>query len=211
MGRHTGPTERLSRREGVDLELKGVRRLAGKGALERRGAIPPGQHGARRPTKPSVYQLQLREKQKLKRFYGLRERQMRRLYEQSSSGSDDAVTGTRILQLLELRLDNVITRLGLAGTRAQARQFVGHGHVFVDGRRLDIPSARLKPGQTVSLGAESPVRPLAQEALELIAVVPSWLQADHDGLAGTVLRVPERDEIRTPVNEQLVVELYSRR
>ncbi|MDX8153585.1 30S ribosomal protein S4 [Patulibacter brassicae] len=211
MGRYTGPVERLSRREGVDLELKGARRLAGKGALERRGALPPGQHGGGRRMKTSVYAQQLREKQRAKRYYGVRERQFRRLLtEAAKRNADDTVTGERLLQLLELRVDNVVTRLGFASTRAQARQFVSHGHVLVNGVRHTIASARLKPGDVVTIKDGSPIKPLAQESTELIAIVPAWLEADHDGLSGRVLRLPTRQEIQVPITEHLIVELAGR-
>ncbi len=211
MGRYTGPVERLSRREGVDLELKGARRLAGKGALERRGALPPGQHGGGRRMKTSVYAQQLREKQRAKRYYGVRERQFRRLLtEAAKRNADDTVTGERLLQLLELRVDNVVTRLGFASTRAQARQFVSHGHVLVNGVRHTIASARLKPGDVVTIKDGSPIKSLAQESTELIAIVPAWLEADHDGLSGRVLRLPTRQEIQVPITEHLIVELAGR-
>jgi small subunit ribosomal protein S4 len=209
MGRHTGPVERLSRREGVELELKGVRRLAGKSALERRGALPPGEHGGRRRRQPSTFALQLRAKQVLKRMYGVRERQFRRYVEEAQRSRDR--TGDRLLQMLERRLDNVIFRLGFATTRAQARQFIGHGHVLVDGRRVTIPSYRVKAGQVVALRASSPVRPVSAEAAELLARVAPWLETDPDGLTGRVLREPERGDINVPIDEQLVVEHFSRR
>jgi small subunit ribosomal protein S4 len=209
MGRHTGPVERLSRREGVELELKGVRRLAGKSALERRGALPPGEHGGRRRRQPSTFALQLRAKQVLKRMYGVRERQFRRYVEEAQRSRDR--TGDRLLQMLERRLDNVIFRLGFATTRAQARQFIGHGHVLVDGRRVTIPSYRVKAGQVVALRASSPVRPVSAEAAELLARVAPWLETDPDGLTGRVLREPVRRDINVPIDEQLVVEHFSRR
>ena len=157
MGRHTGPVERLSRREGIELELKGLRRLAGKSGLERRGPLPPGEHGSRRRRPPSTFALQLRAKQVLKRMYGVRERQFRRYVREAQASRDR--TGDRIVEALERRLDNVIYRLGFATTRAQARQFVSHGHVFVDGRRVTIPSYRVKPGQVVGVRDSSAVRP----------------------------------------------------
>jgi len=210
MGRHTGPVERLSRREGVELELKGVRRLAGKSALERRGPVPPGEHGvSRRRRQPSVFAQQLRAKQVLKRIYGVRERQFRRLVREAQRSHDR--TGDRLLEFLERRLDNVLYRLGFASTRAQARQFVSHGHVLVDGRRVTIPSFRVKPGQVVSLSAASPVRPVAAEAAELLARVAPWLETDPDGLSGRVLRDPVREDVYIPIDEQLVVEHFSRR
>jgi len=209
MGRHTGPVERLSRREGVELELKGLRRLAGKSALERRGALPPGEHGARRRRPPSTFALQLRAKQVLKRIYGVRERQFRRYVREAMRSRDR--TGDRLLEFLERRLDNVIFRLGFATTRAQARQFVSHGHVLVDGRRVTIPSYRVKPGQVVALGVSSPVRPVAAESAELLARVAPWLETDPDGLTGRVLRAPVREDVNVPIDEQLVVEHFSRR
>ncbi len=209
MGRYTGPTEKLSRREGVELELKGARRMARKGGLERRGDAPPGQHGTGRRRRESVYGLQLREKQRAKRYYGMRERQFRKTYRDAQRGREGQV-GERLMVLLERRLDNVVYRLGLATTRAQARQFVNHGHVQVNGRRVDIPSFLVSEGDIVSIKLESPVRPAAQEATDLIGRVAPWLQGDFDGLTGKVLRLPQRGEIDAPVNEQLIVELYSR-
>lgn len=209
MGRHTGPVEKLSRREGVELELKGLRRLSGKSGLERRGTAP-GQHGARSGRRPSTYSTQLRASQALKRFYGLRDRQFRRVMTEAMRATD-ARTGDRLLELLERRLDNVLYRLGFASTRAQARQFVNHGHVLVNGRRVDIPSYRVRAGDVVALRDSSPVRPAAAESTELMARVATWLLSDADALVGRVLRHPTRDEIRVPVDEQLVVELASRR
>jgi small subunit ribosomal protein S4 len=209
MGRHTGPVERLSRREGVELELKGIRRLAGKSGLERRGALPPGEHGGRRRRQPSVFAQQLRAKQVLKRIYGVRERQFRRLVREAQRSHER--TGDRLLEFLERRLDNVLYRLGFASTRAQARQFVSHGHVLVDGRRVTIPSYRVKPGQVVALSVSSPVRPVAAEAAELLARVAPWLETDPDGLNGRVLRNPVREDVYIPIDEQLVVEHFSRR
>jgi small subunit ribosomal protein S4 len=210
MGRYTGPVEKLERREGVSLDMKGLRQLRGKTALERRGAVPPGEHGARRRRPPSVYAQQLRESQKLKIAYGVRERQIRRLIDLARR-QREVTAGEALMTLLERRLDNVIFRLGFAATRAQARQFVGHGHVLVNGRRLDIASARVPDGSVVSIAPDSPVTPLAQEANDLINRVPGWLEADYENLIGRVLRAPRRDEIAMPVNEQLVIERYGRR
>lgn len=210
MGRHTGPVEKLSRREGVELFLKGERLVRGKSALERRGAQPPGQHGRGRQRRPSIYGIQLREKQRAKRYYGVRERQFRR-YVDKAARSREGRMGEELLRLLELRLDNVVYRLGLAATRAQARQFVVHGHVLVNGRRCDIPSRAVKDGDEIALKAASGgVRSLAGDATELTASVPGWLLADHDGLSGRILRSPQRQEITAPVSEQLIVEFYSR-
>lgn len=209
MGRYTGPVEKLERREGVDLGLKGQRRLNRKTALERRGAVPPGQHGMRRRTKTSVYAVQLRETQKLKIAYGVREKQFRR-YVAAATGRRDVTAGEALLQALESRLDNIVYRLGFAATRAQARQIVGHGHILLDGRRATIASMKVKPGQTVSVRSGSPIEPIARQAAADVGRVPAWLLADHDGLSGSVLRVPVRSEINMPVTEQLVIEKYAR-
>ena len=210
MGRYIGPVEKLERREGVSLDLKGERQLLRKTSLERRGPVPPGQHGARRRRAQSVYGRQLRESQKLKIAYGIRERQMRRLVARARRSRDETA-GEALLALLERRLDNVIFRLGLASTRRQARQFVVHGHIEVDCRRLDIPSARLEDGQRVAIAPGSPVADLAQRSAEQLGTVPAWLEADHESLAGRVLRGPHRAEIAMPVTEQLVIERYGRR
>ena len=206
MARDRGPVEKLERREGVSLGLKGRRAAAGKSALDRR-PYPPGEHGRRRQ-RVSGYAEQLREKQRAKRFYGLRENQFRRLFERARRRK--GVLGDELLTLLELRLDNVLVRLGLAATRRQARQMVSHGHVAVNGRRVDIPSFEVAPGDVVSVLSESAAAPIAREATELVARVPAWLLADHDALTGRVLRRPRRDEIQTPVDPQRIVELYSR-
>lgn len=210
MGRYLGPVEKLERREGVSLDLKGERQLLRKTALERRGATPPGQHGAHRRRVQSVYGRQLREAQKLKIAYGVRERQIRRLVDRAHR-QRDLTAGDALLQLLERRLDNVVFRLGLATTRRQARQFVSHGHVLLDGRRCDIASARVSAGSTVRISAQSPVAALARAASELVARVPAWLEADYDTLTGRVLRLPRRSEISIPVEDQLVIERYGRR
>jgi small subunit ribosomal protein S4 len=209
VGRYTGPVEKLSRREGVELFLKGERALNGKSALERRGPAPPGQHGTRRGPRPSIYAAQLRAKQRAKRYYGVRERQFRR-YVREAARRREGLTGEELVRLLEQRLDNVVYRLGLAATRAQARQFVSHGHVRVDGRRVDRASYLVKPGQTVALDPASPVRPVASANTELTPSVAPWLQADFESLSGTVLRLPNRAEVPAPVDEHLIIELYSR-
>ena len=206
MARDRGPVEKLERREGVNLGLKGRRALAGKSALERR-PYPPGEHGRRRQ-RVSTYAEQLREKQRAKRYYGLRENQFRRIFARARRRK--GILGNELLTLLELRLDNVVTRLGLAATRRQARQMVSHGHVTVNGRRVDIPSFEMTPGDVVAVLPGSAGEPIAREATELVARVPPWLLADHDALSGRVLRLPRRDEIQTPVETQRIVELYSR-
>ena len=210
MGRHTGPVERLSRREGVELYLKGERALNGKSALARRGPAPPGMHGQARRPRPSIYATQLRQKQRLKRYYGVRERQLRR-YVREASRRREGRMGDHLLVLLERRLDNVVYRLGFAATRAQARQFVTHGHVRVDGRKVDIPSYSLRAGQQVAIRAGSSVAGVVHAALDLSGRMPGWLEADVEALSGRVLREPVRSEIPTPVEEQLIVEYFARR
>jgi small subunit ribosomal protein S4 len=210
VSRNTGPVERFSRREGVDLELKGLRRLRGKGALQRRGESPPGQHGRRR-RKASLYAEQLRESQKAKRYYGVRERQFRQYVDAASrAGGGTGPAGDQLLALLERRLDNVIVRLGLATTRAQGRQFVGHGHVRVNDRRVDIPSYQVAPGDQIAISPSSPVAALAKEARDLTPVVPPWLASHASGLGGRVMREPLRDEIQVPVDDRLIIEWYQR-
>jgi small subunit ribosomal protein S4 len=163
----------------------------------------------RRAGRASVYAGQLREKQRAKRYYGLREKQFRKLYKEASR-DNQSVTGEKMLELLELRLDNALYRMGFASTRAQARQFVGHQHVFVNGQRCDIASRRLKIGDEVTIGMNSPIRPIATESTQFVSRVPEWLQADHDGLSGRVIRLPIRTDIQVPIEEHLIVELYSR-
>jgi small subunit ribosomal protein S4 len=171
--------------------------------------VPPGQHGARRGRRPSIYAEQLRAKQRAKRYYGVRERQFRK-YVRSAAKNRERVTGEELLRLLERRLDNVVYRLGFASTRAQARQFVNHGHVRVDGRRVDVASYSVRPGQEIAIDASSPVREVASATTELTGTVAPWLQTDFDALSGKVLRLPERAEISAPIDEHLIVELYSR-
>ncbi len=206
MARDLGPKCRLCRREGLKLFLKGERCLTEKCAVERR-SYPPGEHGRGR-IKQSEYLLQLREKQKARRYYGLLEKQFRRTYERASRGQ--GAPGENLLRMLETRLDNVVYRLGFAGSRAQSRQLVRHGHFLVNGRRVNIPSYGVKANDVIALRPGSPVEQLVREATDLTASVAPWLQADHDGLTGQVLRFPERDEIDVPVQESLIVELYSK-
>ncbi len=205
MGRYLGPKEKLARREGVDLGLKGERAINGKSALDRR-PYPPGEHGRRR-TKESEYLLRLRAKQRAKRTYGLREKQFETLFEKANR--EDGITGENLMRRLELRLDNVVYRLGLAATRAQARQFVVHRHIQVNGKRVDRPSYAVSPDDVIALRENSSVRDVAIRSTELIGAIPGWLQADPDNLRGTVLRVPEREEIAGHVEERLIVEHYS--
>jgi small subunit ribosomal protein S4 len=206
MARSLGPKCKQCRREGMKLFLKGERCLTEKCAVERR-SYPPGEHGRGR-IKQSEYLLQLREKQKARRYYGILEKQFRNYYEKAAKAS--GITGEALLRMLETRLDNVVYRLGFAASRAQARQIIRHGHFQVNGRRVNIPSYQVKPNDVVSLKPGSPVEQVVRDATDLTASVASWLQADHDNLTGKVLKLPERTDIDTPVQEQLIVELYSK-
>ena len=206
MARDTSPQCKQCRREGQKLFLKGERCLTDKCGVERR-AYPPGDHGRGR-MKQSEYRLQLREKQKARRFYGVLEGQFRTYYDKASR--QPGVTGENLLRLLETRLDNVLVRLGFAASRRQARQLVGHGHWSVNGRRVDIPSYHVRPGDVLSFKSGSGAETVVRDSTELISSVPAWLEADHDSLTAKVLRLPDRDEIVTPVQEQLIVELYSK-
>jgi small subunit ribosomal protein S4 len=197
---------RACRREGMKLFLKGERCLTEKCAVERR-SYPPGEHGRGR-IKQSEYLLQLREKQKARRYYGILEKQFRGYYNKAAKRS--GITGEELLRMLELRLDNVIYRLGFAASRAQARQLIRHGHFQVNGRRVNIPSYQVRPNDVVSMKPASSAENVIRDATDLTASVAPWLQADHDNLTGKVLKLPERTEIDTPVQEQLIVELYSK-
>lgn len=208
MARYRGPVEKLERRLGVDLGLKGERRLAGKSALEKR-PYAPGQHGQRR-AKISEYGLQLQEKQKAKFMYGTSEKQFRTLYKEANRR--DGNTGNVLIQLLEQRLDNVVYRMGFATTRASARQFVNHGHILVDGKRVDIPSFRVKPGQKVEIREKSKTNVQILRSIELTnqTGMVEWVDVDKEKLFGIFTRIPEREEISIPVEERLIVELYSK-
>jgi small subunit ribosomal protein S4 len=206
MARDTGPQCKQCRREGQKLFLKGERCMTEKCGVERR-SYPPGEHGRGR-VRASEYRNQLREKQKARRFYGLLERQFRGYYDKASR--QEGVTGDNLLRLLERRLDNVLVRLGFAASRRQARQMVNHGHWLVNGRRVDIASYQVRPDDLITIRPESGAADVVRQATELTAVVPPWLQADHDALTAKVLRLPDRSEITAPVQEQLIVELYSK-
>ena len=208
MARYTGADCKLCRREGIKLFLKGDRCYSDKCAVERR-PYPPGQRAKRRP-RDSEYRNQLREKQKAKRVYGILEKQFRNYYKTASRQS--GITGANLLRLLESRLDNVVYRLGFAKSRDEARQVVRHGHITVNGRRVDIPSYRVRTGDSVEV---------AEKAKDLLVIktslissekveVPGWLEVDIEKLSGKVLSLPERDQIDAPVREQLIVELYSK-
>lgn len=205
MARYTGPRDKISRRFGVPL-------FGPSKALERR-SYPPGMHGGvrgGRRSKKSDYALALAEKQKLRFQYGVLEKQFRRYFAEAQRLP--GVTGTQLIQLLEMRLDNIVYRFGLANSRAGARQFVNHGHVLVNGRRVDIPSYNVKPGDQVSVRDNPRSKQLALRGLDLTQATAAcdWLVLDRDNLSGTVSRIPEREEVDPMVNEQLVVELYSR-
>ncbi len=197
---------RACRREGMKLFLKGERCLTEKCSVERR-SYPPGEHGRGR-IKQSEYLIQLREKQRARRYYGILEKQFRGYYNKASRRS--GITGEELLRMLEQRLDNVVYRLGFAASRAQARQLIRHGHFQVNGRRVNIPSYQVRPNDVVSMKAGSPAEQVIRDATDLTASVTPWLQADHDNLTGKILKLPEREEIDTPVQEQLIVELYSK-
>ena len=206
MARDRGAQCKQCRREGIKLFLKGERCLTDKCAVERR-TYPPGEHGRGR-AKQSEYRLQLREKQKARRYYGVQEGQFRNYYAKASRQA--GITGENLLSMLEARLDNVLVRLGFAASRRQARQMARHGHWLVNGRRVDIPSYQVRPGDVITMKTGSPAEPVVRDATELTGQIPAWLQADHDGLTAKVLRKPERKEIAAPVQEQLIVELYSK-
>jgi small subunit ribosomal protein S4 len=197
----------LCRREGMKLFLKGERCYTEKCAIEKRN-FPPGQHGKTRKAKLAGYGVQLREKQKVKRIYGVLEDQFRRYFE--SADRTRGITGETLLQLLERRFDNVIYRLGLATSRAQARQLVRHGHFMVNGKKVDIPSYSLRAGDVVTVKAASAKNPTIVHAMEEVKGrgIPAWLTFD-DG-TGKVMSLPTREQINLPVQEQLIVELYSK-
>ncbi len=211
MARYIGPVCRLCRREGEKLYLKGDRCFSPKCAIERRN-VPPGQHGAGRPgrRKQSDYAQQLREKQKARRIYGVLERQFQRYY--ADAARRTGVTGAVLLQYLETRLDNVVYRLGFGASRKQARQLVEHGHFTVNGRQVSVPSFRVKPGDVISVSEASRRSPyFADMGKELASrAVVDWLSLDPRALSGRVVSLPTRQQIDTPLKEQLIVEYYSR-
>ena len=206
MARDTGAQCKQCRREGQKLFLKGERCFTDKCGVERR-SYPPGDHGRGR-MRQSEYRLQLREKQKTRRYYQILEKQFRSYYDKASR--QEGVTGENLLRLLESRFDNVLVRLGFAASRRQARQMIRHGHWMINGRRVDIPSYNLRPEDVISIKPDTAAGETVRAATELVSAVPAWLQADHDALTAKVLRLPERSEISAPVQEQLIVELYSK-
>ena len=210
MGRYLGPRCRLCRREGMKLFLKGERCYTDKCSFERR-SYPPGQHGqAQVRAKMSDYGIRLREKQKVKRMYGLSEKQFRRYFDEADRLK--GLTGTNLLVLLERRLDNVVYRLGFASSRRQARQLVRHGHILVNGRKVNIPSFLVKVGDVIEVREKSRQNPFVKESLEGVARrgVPQWLELDPDGFKGVIQALPVREDITLPIQEQLIVEFYSR-
>ncbi|MBO8129576.1 MAG: 30S ribosomal protein S4 [Peptococcaceae bacterium] len=208
MARYTEARCRLCRREGTKLYLKGDRCYT-KCTIERR-PNPPGLHGARRRGKITEYGLQLREKQKARRTYGVLERQFRRYYDKAAR--QPGITGENLLRLLERRLDNVVYRLGLGASRSEARQLVRHGHFTVNGRKVNIPSFQVRVGDVIGLKERSKSMPRIQELMERAAenTPPAWLEYDPDRAEGRVVDLPTRDQIDVPVKEQLIVELYSK-
>ncbi|PMC37022.1 30S ribosomal protein S4 [Bacillus sp. UMB0899] len=200
MARYTGSSWKLSRRLGISLSGTGKE-------LEKR-PYAPGQHGPGQRKKISEYGLQLQEKQKLRHMYGVNERQFRNLFDKA--GKMVGKHGENFMILLDSRLDNVVYRLGLARTRRQARQLVNHGHIVVDGGRVDIPSYQVKPGQTITLREKSRNLDIVKEAIEVNNFVPDYLTFDADKLEGTFTRLPERSELPAEINEALIVEFYSR-
>ena len=208
MARYTGPRCRLCRREGSKLFLKGDRCFSEKCAFERR-SYAPGHHGQGR-IKVSDYGIRLREKQRVRRIYGVNESQFRRYFDMADR--QKGVTGTNLLVLLEKRLDNIVYRLGFTESRVQARQLVKHGHFLVNGRKVDIPSFQVKVGDEITLREKSrDIVPIVQ-ALEAVARrgIPDWLELDADNKKGTVKSIPERSHITMPIQEQFIVEFYSK-
>lgn len=208
MARYLGANCRLCRREGKKLFLKGDRCYTDKCAVERRN-YPPGQHGQNK-TKVSNYGLQLREKQKVKRIYGILERQFRLIYQRADRMK--GIVGENMLSLLERRLDNVVFRLGFANSRKQARQLVVHRHFLVNGRCVNIPSYTVKPNDVISVAEKSKDNPVIKDALEAVVrrVIPTWLELDKENMKGIVKALPIRQEIEYPIQEHLIIELYSK-
>ena len=206
MAKYIGPKCKLSRRVGADLMLKGRgRSLETKCKLE----TPPGQHGARKQ-RPSDYALQLREKQKLKQMYGVLEKQFRNYYLKASRRK--GATGLLLLQMLESRLDNIVYRMGFAATRAEARQLVSHKHIAVNGKTVNMPSYTVAPGDTVEIREKARAQTRIAQALSVAAQIgfPDWMEVDEKGLKGKFKAVPEREQMLPDINENLVVELYSK-
>jgi small subunit ribosomal protein S4 len=209
LAKYTGAVCRICRRENLKLFLKGDRCYGEKCAFERK-AYAPGQHGQRRTGKMSDYHRQLREKQKVRRIYGILEKQFRRYYDRAEK--QKGVTGTNLLVLLESRLDNIVFRMGFASSRTQARQLVRHGHFLVNGRSVNIPSLQVKVGAPVEVKEGSRKVPAIIEAMETVVRrgVPNWLDVEKEGFRGVVKSYPSREDLAMPIQEQLIVELYSK-
>lgn len=209
MARYTGSVCRICRRENIKLFLKGDRCYGDKCAFDRRG-YAPGEHGQRRRGKLSDYGIQLREKQKVKRMYCLSEKQFRLIFQQADR--QKGITGTNLLVLLERRLDNVVYRLGFVNSRTQGRHLVRHNHFLVNGKRVNIPSYAIKVGDEISVGEKSKKVQVIGDAMEAVVRrgVPQWLELDKDNLKGVVKGFPVRDDLTMPMQEQLIVELYSK-
>ncbi len=208
MARHTGPDCRICRREGIELFLKGDRCLSPKCAVKKRN-FAPGVHGRRR-MKYSDYGAQLREKQKMKRMYGLMERQFHNYF--VSAAKSSTVTGEKLIQLLEGRLDTVVYRMGFASSRTQARQFITHAHMTVNGKKVNLPSLQVRPEDVISVREKSRQMHVIRVNLEASTQrgLPSWVEVDPENMTGKLLRLPTREEAALPVQEKLVIELYSR-
>ena len=206
MSRYTGPKCRLCRREKVKLFLKGDRCFSANCPIEKKGAVPPGQHGLKSSRRQSDYGKQLREKQKTKRIYGLTERHLKNYFQKAIKVRQ--ATGEFLLQMLESRLDNIFYRLGFVSSRNLARQLVTHRHVLIDGKKVNIPSYQLKPGQVVSLDKKALDLPEVKKSLAEKTKLPDWLK--KKAAVGQMVRLPKRDEIEGDIDEQLIVEFYSR-
>ncbi|MBN7773673.1 30S ribosomal protein S4 [Clostridium aminobutyricum] len=206
MARYTGANCRLCRREGQKLFLKGERCYSSKCAIEKRN-YAPGQHGQSRK-KISEYGLQLREKQKAKRFYGMLETQFRNLFDKAAKRK--GMTGENLLIMLETRLDNVVFRMGFASSRKEARQLVTHSHFTLNGKKVDIPSLEVKVGDVIKVKEKSQNSPKFKEIKDMAISVPAWITVDVEKLEGKVVAVPRREDIDTPIAEHLIVELYSK-
>lgn len=200
MARYTGPKRRLSRAEGIPLFAKDIK------ALEKKGAVLPGQHGMGKRRRVSEYGMQLRQKQKAKRFYGILEKQFKNYVTKASKVK--GATGLSLLELLETRLDNIVYRLGFAKSRAGARQYVSHGHVLVSDKKISIPSYKVRIGQTIAISDKLRDNTQVKKSLEELETLPEWLE--RKATVGKVLRIPKREEMEQSIDEQLIVEFYSR-
>ena len=206
MAKYTGADCRLCRREGCKLFLKGERCLSSKCAMEKKGMVP-GVHGAARK-KPTEYSLQLREKQKVKRTYGLLEKQFKKYYDMANNMK--GIVGENMLSLLERRLDNVVYRLGIGASRAECRQIVNHGHITVNGKAVNIPSYLVSVNDVISIKENKQEKAMFKELKDLKVVLPKWLEFDAQALTGKVLALPQRDDIDMSIREHLIIELYSK-